>query len=369
MFPQNMFNQGNKQDQQTNPSSFPTFNAPQNQGSNWMNNKPPQGSLTGQATGTSFPTSFQQASSSTPSMGFMTSTTNQPQTSMLQQNTFGQQSTGQQSTSYNILGLPQQIVQGGLKLDINSQRRQTDLNELMNVLQSYLLIKDPTRDLNIFKAFLYNRISKGYENYLLSFQNFKESYQTEDGKPAKGDYSLWCKATKENPRSNTLYPVQISSPEDLYLRTKSTKVFLMTATETLQKIQSGLISLNDVYDNEIGGLIDKNNQKLNLIKAKQLSVASKIEKLAVLHGKADKNFHEENKLVKKLNNLKSLFQERNDYLPKIEELKIVASNLDFSKDYSESINLLGEVDSKRREKCINTLLDMKKVFETTMSSL
>jgi hypothetical protein len=298
---------------------------------------------------------------------------NQP---LSNQNTFNQPTTNQpvQSTSnpqqpmLNILGLPQQ-THGGFKLEMSSQRRQHDHNEVINVLQSHMLVKDPSRELNLFKAFVYNRVSKGFENLLPQLQNFRDYYQTEDGKPAKGDYSLWCKAVKENPRNILLYPVQISSPQDLCHRTKSTKVFLMTATETLQKIQSSLVSLNDTYDVEIGGMIDTNNQKLQLIKAKQIAVAAKIEKLASLHGKVEKNFQEENKLLNKVNSIKTILREKSEYLPKIEELKNKANNLDFSKDFSDSMTLLSEVDSKRTEKCLNTLLDMKKVFESTMNSL
>ena len=106
-----------------------------------------------------------------------------------------------------------------------------------------------------------------------------------------------------------------------------------------------------------------------MIKAKQFGVAAKLEKLACLYGKAEKNFKEENKLINKLNFLKTAINERSDYLPKVEELKTKASNLDFSKESLDTETLLSDIDAKRLEKSVVCLQDMKKIFEANMNSL
>ena len=160
-----------------------------------------------------------------PSIGF------NPQPQQVQQ-TMSNPTTNPQGLP-NLLGFSFP-VQGGINIGLTSQKRQHDQNDLYKVLQSYFSVKDQNSNLNHFKDYVYNRISKGFENYLPYFQSFRENFISEDGKQTKSDSNLWLKALKENPSPNSLYPVQISSPIELYNRMRSTQVFLMTATNTIQ---------------------------------------------------------------------------------------------------------------------------------------
>jgi hypothetical protein len=248
-------------------------------------------------------------------------------------------------------------------------KKELDRWEIVNVIQNYINCISPSTNMNVFKAMLYNRVPKGYENNIHSFQNYPQKIKSEDGTDISVDYNLWVKALQNNPVPQIYYPYQISSPSHLVQRTKTTEVLELTALETILNLQNNLNDLNNLYDNEIESEVSGIKKKLHLIKNKQLYVISKMERLALLTDKVERNYSLENSLNNKLSNLKNVLTETNDYTIKIKELSSMSNLIGYELTSSEDKDYLKEFDNDRFEKNVNILRDLKKIVDVTFNNL
>jgi hypothetical protein len=106
-----------------------------------------------------------------------------------------------------------------------------------------------------------------------------------------------------------------------------------------------------------------------LIKAKELAVISKMERLAGLVGKSERNYTLENQLIEDLNAKKSFINENPDYKPKVEGLASTISSMGFESTASADGDFFKDFDFTRFEKSVNNLAEMKKILEVTLSDL
>ena len=201
------------------------------------------------------------------------------------------------------------------------------------------------------------------------FQTFREKIIGEDGKEVQIDYNAWVKALQTNPNPYFYYPTQVSSPEALAHRAKTTETFLFASLETILSLQSNLSQVNDLYDNDIDQKANGIKKKLETIKNKHLQLNVKIEKLAQLTGKAEKNYPMENLLVNKLNKIKAEINERENYKGKIKEISQMINSMGIEPSTNEEKDYFKDFDPQRLEKNVETLTDMKKIFDVTMKSL
>jgi hypothetical protein len=271
----------------------------------------------------------------------------------------------QQTTQLNPFG---QQIQPSIT-NQNNNKKELDKQEILQVIQNYMSCLNPKTNVNAFKYMLYNRVPKGYEQYIQAFQQYKQVEKIEDGTENLVDFNYWMKALQNNPNPNLFYPYQVSSPSQLVQRVKTTEILEFTALETIMNLQNNLNILNNTYDIEIDNEVSTIKNKLQMIKAKQLSVMSKIEKLALITGKAEKKFNLETSISNKLNTLKSVLSENRDYAPKIKELQTMTTLMGFENQQNEEKDYFKDLDKERLEKNVNVLRDMKKIFDVTFSSL
>lgn len=270
--------------------------------------------------------------------------------------------------SGNVLGSGKTQTTGDNYISsINMNKRKSDEWEIVNVIQNYLSSLQPESPMNVFKYMLYNKVPAGVDVHIL--QNYKQFIRGEDGKDTLVDNNLWIKAIHNNPSPNTLYPFQISSPNQLVQRTKKTQVLEFHVLETIVNLQNGLNQLNDTYDNEIEKELNEAKRKIELIKAKNLSVISKIERLALSLGRAEKNFQMENTIQTGLSKLQTSLSENSEYMSKIKEVQSRSMLLSFNNQQNEDLDYLKSFEEVRMEKNINVLKEMRSVIEVTMKSL
>jgi hypothetical protein len=250
-----------------------------------------------------------------------------------------------------------------------NNKKEMDKWEIVNVIQNYLNALSPHSAGNAFKIMLYNRVPREYENQVHLFQTYRPREKAEDGTEILVDYNLWVKALQNNPNPHYFYPYQLSSPQQLVQRTKTTEVLEFSALQTIITLQNNLNDLNNKYDIDIENEVSDIKKKLHLIKMKQLSVISKSERLALITGKAEKNFANENIILTKLNNLKSLLSEKNETPTKIRELSSMILFMGFDNTAVEEKDYLKDLSKNRLENNISVLREMKKVFDDTFNSL
>ena len=246
----------------------------------------------------------------------------------------------------------------------NQQPNKKDIDrwEIVNVIQNYINSLSPVSNMNTFKTMVYNRVPKGYESNIHNFQNYPHKIKGDDGTDITVDYNLWVKALQNNPVPQIYYPYQISSPSHLVQRIKTTEVLELTALETILNLQNNLNDLNNLYDNEI-------ETEVSGIKKKLLYVISKMERLALITGKADRNYSLENSLNNRLNNIKNVFTETNDYTNKIKELSSMTNLMGYEFISTDDKDYLKEFDNNRFEKNVNILRDMKKIIDVTFNNM
>lgn len=357
----------------TNTGFFPSTTGTTNQTGNFMQNTIPSG------TNTMFgkpSTGITGQTNPTSSYSFMKPQTNTMSSELSsikpQQNLglFGSSQNNQFSGISNQgFGINQNINKQAETNNLSQNRKDMEQWEIINVIQSYISAISTNSPNNIFKNMLYNRVPKGYENVIEQFQRYNQLAKIDDTNQVFVDYNLWFKALHSNPNPSLYYPIQISSPSQLIHRIKTTEILEINAIETIMTLQENLNKLNNIYDNDIENEASAIRHKLTVIKNKQLYVITKMEKLAVITGKADKNFTMENLLIGKLNNLKSVLNDNNEYTSKIKELAGMTDLIGNYNNNSEDKDFFKEFDQTRLSKNINILRDMKKIFDVTLSSL
>ncbi len=249
-----------------------------------------------------------------------------------------------------------------------SNKRDYQMSEILNVIQNYMFVISTNSEINKFKAMLYNRVPKGNEHQIELFQQYQEKAKCEDNQDVAIDRQLWYNALNNNPDRTLFYPSQISSPLQLFRRIKGTQFFEFSALETIFSLQSTLNKINNQYDNDIESKLSEIKKKLQIMKNKQLLVISKLERLSLILGKAEKNYSMENLFSNKLETLRTVLTENNEY-SKIKELSSVISILGNEEPFRDEADYFKEFDNKRLEKNISILADMKKIFDVTFGSL
>ena len=239
------------------------------------------------------------------------------------------------------------INQNNQYLDLNNSKIQHDLLEYQNILSNIENCMNPSKNENMFKDYLYNPIPKGKQ------PNEYNVYKPHTINPKRrivyvNDYNIWEEGYKKNKNPNELYPIQISSVEDLLNRNKKLETVLFKSISETVETQKNLETLNKKIDDEMSNkLMELKNCHLKLDEL-ELSLSSKVAQYNYLIGTAKENVRETQEIkdtIKKTNdNIK-----KNNMLELCEKIK-KSSNENFG---GESHNYIKD----RNKDKINNMLD------------
>lgn len=246
---------------------------------------------------------------------------------------------------------------------------EADKMEIINVVQSYLNCLNIKSNLNSFKYMLYNRITDDSAHLISLLQQPKNQDFTEEGEPFLIDQELWHKALRNNPNPAIFYPSQICSPKALDARGKILEILEYQKLDYLINLRQKINNLSALYDNDIQNINATIKNKLNLIKHKQMNVINKLEKLAFLTGKAEKDFDMENKLNLKLNSLKYALTNPDSYVNKLSNLSSMTTLMSFDNSNEYEDDPLKDFTKERFEKNMAVLKNMKKIFDLNFVNL
>ena len=227
---------------------------------------------------------------------------------------------------------------------------------------------DPSSPDNKLKHMLYNRIPKMIEIHQAEyFQKYQPTIPNSENGFNYIDYNMWNDAMHKIPSTDkTIYPVQISSPFQLSERIKTASTLEYQSIANIQELKEKLNIINNNLEGNLKNNIHKIRDKLDVIKKKQVSVISKLEKLAICKGRGEYNHYLENVINNKLNYANLILQ--NNFHNKVNELKSKAQC--FMVDSSRvDDDFLKNSNQERLSKSVNLLKDMKKIFDFTYMNL
>lgn len=248
-------------------------------------------------------------------------------------------------------------------------KKEQDKKEIIDVVQSYLLSLNIQSPLNSFKYMLYNRITDDSAHLIGFLQQPKTHDFTEEGEQFLIDQELWHKALRNNPDPRLFYPSQICSPKALDARAKILEILEYQKLDYLINLRQKINSLSILYESDIQNHNSNIKNKLNLIKHKQMNVIYKLEKLAILTGKADKNYNLENKLNLKLVDIKHAINNKDSYVNRLKNLSSMTTLMSFDNSTEVEEDPLKDFSKERFEKNITVLKNMKKIFDGNFSKL
>lgn len=248
-------------------------------------------------------------------------------------------------------------------------KKEQDKKEIIDVVQSYLNCLNIQSPLNSFKYMLYNRVTDDSAHSIGFQQQPKTQDFTEEGEPFLIDQELWHKALRNNPDSRLFYPSLICSPKALDARAKILEILEYQKLDYLINLRQKINNLSVLYDSDIQNINSNIKNKLNLIKHKQMNVIYKLEKLAILTGKAEKNYNLENKLNLKLNEIKHTITNKDSYVGRLKNLSSVTTLMSFDNSTDVEEDPLKDFTKERFEKNIAVLKNMKKIFDGNFSKL
>ena len=235
-------------------------------------------------------------------------------------------------------------------------------------MQSYLNCHNKLSPHNSFKFTIYNKINENSKNLVEFLQQPRAYNYSDSGEAHLVDQELWHKALRENPDSTLFYPTQISCPKDLDHRINILEILQFQKLEYLIKTKQRINELNEKFENEIQNLNSLIKSKNNTIRNKQLNVIYKLETLAIVTGKANKNFALEGKLNTKINDLKNSLTSKDSYRNKLKNLYGLTNLITNEKDENEE-DPMKNFKSERFEKNVNILKNMKKALEMNVTKL
>jgi len=297
-----------------------------------------------------------------------------------QNNLFGGNQTAPQVASSGLFGIAPSgaqnpTVQVSMQNILNQQlnplnyKKEQDKKEIIDVVQSYLNCLNIQSPLNSFKYMLYNRVTDDSLHLINFLQMPKNQDITEEGEPFLIDQELWHKALRNNPDPKLFYPSQICSPKALDARAKILEILEYQKLDYLINLRQKINNLSILYDNDIQNINSNIKNKLNLIKHKQMNVIYKLEKLAILTGKADKNYNLENKINLKLNDIKHAITNKDSYVNRLKNLSSMTSLMSFDNSIDVEEDPLKDFSKERFEKNIAVLKNMKKIFDMNFVKL
>ena len=260
-------------------------------------------------------------------------------------------------------------AQNQMQMNPLNYKKEQDKKEIIDVVQSYLYCLNIQSPLNSFKYMLYNRITDDSAHLIGLMQQPKTHDFTEEGEPFLIDQELWHKALRNNPDPRLFYPSQICSPKALDARAKILEILEYQKLDYLINLRQKINNLSILYDCDIQNVNSNIKNKLNLIKHKQMNVIYKLEKLAILTGKAEKNYALENKLNLKLNDIKYAIVNKDSYVNRLKNLSSMTTLMSFDNSTDVEEDPLKDFTKERFEKNIAVLKNMKKIFDTNFSKL
>jgi hypothetical protein len=249
-----------------------------------------------------------------------------------------------------------------------SSKKESDKKEIIDVVQSYLNCHNKLSPHNSFKFTLYNKINENSKNLVDLLQQPKPYNYSDSGEPYLIDQELWHKALRENPDSSLFYPTQISCPKDLNHRVNILEILQFQKLEYFMNTKKRINELNERFENEIENLNFSIKSKSNSIRNKQLKVIYKLETLAIVTGKANKNFELEGKLNTKINDLKNALTTKDSYRNKLKNLAGLTNFITNDKTEDEE-DPMKNLKIERFEKNINLLKNIKIALEMNVTKL
>ena len=279
---------------------------------------------------------------------------NNPISSLGQNN--GQNQIGNLNGINNNNQLNNIINQNNQYLDLNNSKIQHDLLEYQNILSNIENCMNPSKNENMFKDYLYNPIPKGKQ------PNEYNVYKPHTINPKRrivyvNDYNIWEEGYKKNKNPNELYPIQISSVEDLLNRNKKLETVLFKSISETVETQKNLETLNKKIDDEMSNkLMELKNCHLKLDEL-ELSLSSKVAQYNYLIGTAKENVRETQEIkdtIKKTNdNIK-----KNNMLELCEKIK-KSSNENFG---GESHNYIKDMNKDKINNMLDALVEIQNMM-------
>ena len=248
------------------------------------------------------------------------------------------------------------INQNNQYLDLNNSKIQHDLMEYQSILSNIENCMNPSKNENMFKDYLYNPIPKGKQ------PNEYNVYKPHTINPKRrivyvNDYNIWEEGYKKNKNPNELYPIQISSVEDLLNRNKKLETVLFKSISETVETQKNLETLNKKIDDEMSNkLMELKNCHLKLDEL-ELSLSSKVAQYNYLIGTAKENVRETQEIkdtIKKTNdNIK-----KNNMLELCEKIK-KSSNENFG---GESHNYIKDMNKEKINNMLDALVEIQNMM-------
>ena len=248
-----------------------------------------------------------------------------------------------------------------------TNKKEMDKQEINQIISNYTYAISMLSPTNHFMLMVYNRIDPKRQNYIRAEQEFKPRQRTIDGKEEIFvDYNLWNTALQRNPNNSLYYPFQLNCPKNLLTRALITQSMQRYAFEYIIDYQKKINYCRQIYDVEIQNTLGICKKKLSNIKKSQVSVISKLEKLAIYTKRAEKEYNLESNLVQKFNQIKSLLVENDNIVQNIEDISSKTSFINqFSKKDTEKVNL----NKDKFQKNMLYFKELKNVFDTTFETL
>lgn len=218
---------------------------------------------------------------------------------------------------------------------------------------------------NKFKYMFFNRIpilaDNNWAAYFLQYHTYLPNSEDSENYIDQNSWNNAIKKINEIFKA-PLYPTQISSPFQLVARCSSANKVELNSIKDIEEIKQKLNENNENIEGGKNKKIIEISNKLDTIKSKQISVISKLEKLAILKGRGEYNHQLESIIHNKLKITQDILQ--SDFRNQVNELKSKSQYI-FQDNTKKEEDIIKLSNSDRLGRSITLMKDMKKIFDAT----
>ena len=245
-------------------------------------------------------------------------------------------------------------------LNLNNQKYQHDLIEYQEALINIEKCSNRFEKENMFKDYLYMPIPKGKSP---NEYNVYRPYNKDNQHKIINDYKIWEEATKNNRNPNELYPIQISSVDNLLNRNKNTEKGILKIIANTIDNEKNLEKINKSIDDEMNNKIS--DLKNCYLKANELEIdlSSKIAQYNYLVGGAKEN-------VVNTQEIKDNIKKANDNINKNNMAEVCekikkSSNENF---VGQNKNYIKDMNKEKINEMLDSLVEIKNMMNIIYNS-
>ena len=245
-------------------------------------------------------------------------------------------------------------------LNLNNQKYQHDLIEYQEALINIEKCSNRFEKENMSKDYLYMPIPKGKSP---NEYNVYRPYNKDNQHKIINDYKIWEEATKNNRNPNELYPIQISSVDNLLNRNKNTEKGILKIIANTIDNEKNLEKINKSIDDEMNNKIS--DLKNCYLKANELEIdlSSKIAQYNYLVGGAKEN-------VVNTQEIKDNIKKANDNINKNNMAEVCekikkSSNENF---VGQNKNYIKDMNKEKINEMLDSLVEIKNMMNIIYNS-